>query len=307
MKLVSSKKAKTLFLSSNSKFFESGKVNIIISPEFYWVRKLEIPVKNQKQAKMILPTIFEDVVEQNTQELVYQVKKLDDKVYLAFAFDNNKIFEAIKKSGINISNIQALYFAQIECSKFENFSIGEDNFIYTKDDILVKLPKGLSLETNSIEQSLSDIELSSFVVDIKFYNSSILNSKNLNFIYGFFVILALVNFIKYFSYTSEYNQIENEMTKLSKNSNLPKSRIQTNSIIKKYNSAIILENRKRELISYIFSNNSLGLESFDLDNKRITFKFLNKNRNKIEKFIKKKYKISSSRVVLNSLVVSVNI
>ncbi len=196
MKLVSNKKAKTLFLSSNSKFFENKKVNIIISPEFYWFRKLEIPIKNQKQAKMILPTLFEDVVDQNSHELVYQVKKLEDNLYLAFAFDNNRIFEALKKSGINISNIQALYFAQFECSEFESFSIGEENFIYTKDDILVKLPKGIPLETSPIENRLDSIELSSFNVDIKFYNSSILNSKNLNFIYVFFIVLALINFIK---------------------------------------------------------------------------------------------------------------
>ncbi len=308
MKLVSNKKSKTLFLSSNSKFLNiEEKVNIIISPEFYWVRKFEIPVKTEKQAKLILPTLFEDILEDNTQEFVYQVKKIEENIYLGFAFNNEKIFEAIKKSGINVSNIDSLYFAQIECKDINSFSSSNQNFIYTQDNILVKLPSNLPVDNSPIDNRLDKIDLSSFKVNIKLYNSSILNSKNLSFIYTFFIVLALVNFIKYFSYKLEVNNLEENLEKISKASSLPSSRIQTNAIINKYKATIVFENKKREIISYLVSNSSLGLNSFEMDNNSLSFYFNAKNKTKIESYIKKKYQISSSKIVSDNLIVSISI
>ncbi|RXK12171.1 hypothetical protein CP965_10355 [Halarcobacter mediterraneus] len=308
MKLVSNKKSKTLFLSSSSKFLNiEEKVNIIISPEFYWIRKFEIPVKTEKQAKLILPTLFEDIIEEDSSELVYQVKKIEENLYLGFAFDNGKIFEAIKKSGINVSNIDSLYFAQIECKDISSFSSANQNFIYTQDNILVKLPSNLPVDNSPIDNKLDKIDLSSFKVNIKLYNSAILNSKNLSFIYTFFILLALVNFIKYFSYKLETNNIEENLEKISKASSLPSSKIQTNAIINKYKSTIEFENKKREIISYFVSNSSLGLNFFEMDNNSLSFYFNAKNKTKIESYIKKKYKISSSKVVSNNLIVSISI
>ncbi|WP_044417265.1 hypothetical protein [Halarcobacter anaerophilus] len=289
MKLVSNKKSKTVFLTSYSKIssLDHKNINIIVSPQFYWVRKFEIPVKSPKQARLILPTLFEDIIEGNIQELTYQVKKIEDNLYLCFAFNNSKIFEAIKNSGINISKIDSIYFAQTECKDIKSFSADNQNFIYTSDDILVQLPKGISANSSLIENEIDKINLSSFKMDMKFYNSSILSSKNLKFIYMFFIVLASLNFLKYISYSKEYSKTEDQIEKIKKISTLPSSMIQTNSIIKKYKGAIETENKKRELINYLLSNGDLNLDSFELDKKMLIFRFINKNRTKTENFIKK--------------------
>ena len=102
MNIVSNNKSRKIFLSSNTKIYETSKVDIILSPEFYWVRIFEIPVKNTTQAKAVLPTLFEDLLLKVT-DLSYQVIKLEENKYLCFAYINKKIFEAIKNSGINLS------------------------------------------------------------------------------------------------------------------------------------------------------------------------------------------------------------
>jgi predicted transcriptional regulator len=43
LNLVSSSKSRKIFLSSNTKIYENSKVDIILSPEFYWVRIFDIP------------------------------------------------------------------------------------------------------------------------------------------------------------------------------------------------------------------------------------------------------------------------
>lgn len=127
---IVSNKSKKIFLSTNSRVFENSKVDIILSPEFYWVRIFEIPVKNIFQAKQIIPTLFEDLIDENG-DLSYQVIKLEENKYLCFAYINQKIFEAIKESGLNLSLVNRVYFAQNECKEFSQFFIdGKKFFIY---------------------------------------------------------------------------------------------------------------------------------------------------------------------------------
>jgi hypothetical protein len=54
----------TLFLDPASKeqliYDTSKKVNIILSPSLYWVKKMSLPVTNVREVKKLLPSIFED-------------------------------------------------------------------------------------------------------------------------------------------------------------------------------------------------------------------------------------------------------
>ena len=38
------------------------KVNVILSPSLYWVKKLSLPVKYVREVKKLLPSIFEDTL-----------------------------------------------------------------------------------------------------------------------------------------------------------------------------------------------------------------------------------------------------
>ncbi len=87
---VSNKEVQKIFLTSNTEVVDfQKKIDIIISPEFYWVRKFEIPVKNETQARHVLPTLFEDIVNDDAI-LIYQVIKLEENKFLCFAYNNKK-------------------------------------------------------------------------------------------------------------------------------------------------------------------------------------------------------------------------
>ena len=158
MNIVSNNKNRKIFLSSNTKIYETSKVDIILSPEFYWVRIFEIPVKNTTQAKAVLPTLFEDLLLKVT-DLSYQVIKLEENKYLCFAYINKKIFEAIKNSGINLSLVNGVYFAQNECKEFRQFCVEDKSFLYTNDEILVKVPNEVLSQKVEIDEFLQNINL----------------------------------------------------------------------------------------------------------------------------------------------------
>ncbi|MFA7083937.1 MAG: hypothetical protein WC141_05315 [Arcobacteraceae bacterium] len=205
MNLVLNKNSK-IFLCSHTKIESTFKVDIILSPELYWIRIFDIPVKNISQAKNVLPTLFEDIVD-STKELSYKVIKLQENKYLCFAYINRVIFETLKNSGINLSLVNSIYFAQNECKNYNHFSVGKKNFIYTKDGILVKLPTALLEDYVDLNEHINKITLSSNKIDIKLYNN-ILSLKQTYFITLFFLLITFVNFSKIYSYKLESTAIE---------------------------------------------------------------------------------------------------
>lgn len=301
MSLVSNK-SKKVFLCSNTKLEIDHKIDIILSPEFYWVRIFDIPVKSLTQARHVLPTLFEDILE-STSELSYQVIKLEDNKYLCFAYINKKIYEAIKSSGINLSNINSIYFAQNECKDFNQFVVEDKSFLYTNDNILVKVPNALISEKIDLKEHIDEINLSSNKIEIKLYNN-ILTTKQIYSILAVCFVLSLANFFKIYDYKKEILIIDNKIEKIKENSSLPSSILQADSIIKKYKNIASSEIKKREALEYILSNNDFTLKDVELDDVLI-LNYENVDKKKVEEFIKKKYKIISS--VANNLNLNIKV
>ena len=301
MSLVSSK-SKKVFLCSNIKINETSKVDIILSPEFYWVRLFDIPVKNITQAKAVLPTLFEDILVE-TDELSYQVIKSADNKYLCFAYINKKIFEAVKNSGINLSLVNEIYFAQNECKEYKQFSIENNSFLYTNDDILVKIPNEFLTQKLDLNDVIKNINLSSNKIDIKFYNN-FLSSKQIYIVLIICSIISIINFSKYFSYGNEISKLEQKEEQIKISNNLPSSIIQIDSIIKANKKIAQKEINKREILFYILANNVV-IKDISLQGDVIDINFLNVDKKKIEEYILKRYKIISSTT--NNLILNIKV
>jgi len=303
--LVSTKGTKKVFLTSNTKFNEikNTKIELIVSPEFYWVRKFEIPVKTETQARHVLPTLFEDIVNEN-ESLTYQVIKLEDNLFLCFAFNNKKIYEAIKKAMIPTSSIQALYFAQNECKEFNSFEVDNQKFMYTSDNILIKVPNNLLTETMDLNRVINSIKLSSFKLQIKLYND-VFNSKYYYSFYVIFGLLIVFNLVKYFSFNNEFSRLEEETQRVKQAYKLPASTIQTDAILKRYKGVVSQEVQKRDAISYILSNKKFNLKSLELDKNSINLEYLSADKNEVDNYLKREFKNVSS--VVNSFVLKVSI
>lgn len=302
MSLVSNN-SKKVFLYLNRKINVNSKVDIILSPEFYWVRIFDIPVKNITQARHVLPTLFEDVLE-TVSELSYQVIKLEDGKYLCFAYSNKKIYEQIKNSGISLSLVNSIYFAQNECKEYVQFKVDDKSFLYTPDNILVKVPNAIATQAISLDDNINKIELSSNNVDIKLYNN-VLNTKQIYSIVAVLLIISFVNFYKIFDYKNETLNLDEKIEKTKSISSLPSSMIQTNAILKSYETKVSKEIIKREALEYILKNRNFTLKKVDLRKDILSIDLLNTDKRKAEKYISKKYKVVSSSV--NSLVLKIRI
>ena len=287
-------KSNIIFLCSDTKIEVSYKVDIILSPEFYWVRIFNIPVKNITQARHVFPTLFEDILD-NVSDLSYQAIKLDENKYLCFAYINKKIYEAIKNSGINLSLVNSVYFAQNECKEFRQFMVEDKSFLYTDDDILVKVPNGILNENINLNENLHHLNLSNNKVDIKLYNN-FLSSKQIYLILAVSLLFSIINFTKIYDYKNSISLLDEKIELEKQKSNLPSSMIQVDSIITKYKNIADEEIKKREIISYLLENSSFKLDNISLEKDILTLVYQNSDKTKVEEYINKKYKIISSKV-----------
>jgi hypothetical protein len=275
-----SNKSKKVFLCKDTIIDTQDKVDIIISPELYWVRIFDIPVKSITQARHVLPTLFEDILE-NVRELSYQVQKLPDDKFLCFAYENKKVFDAIKNSGVNLSLVNSVYFAQNECKEIPQFKCENKAFSYTKDGVLVKIPSALLSEDKDINEEIQNITL--------------LNTKQIYMIIAASLIFTFINIFKISDYNTEISKIEDKIETLKTSNKMPSSMLQLNSIVNTYKKDAKLEIKKRELIDYIFKNKEFNLLNLSLEKNVLEVNLIDSNKAKVDDYISKKYKVLSSK------------
>jgi len=300
---LSSKKIKVLFLEKETKkIIENKRMSLILSPDFYWARIFELPVKSVSSALDLLPSLFEEFLPKN--DYSYQTIKLEDKVFLCFAYNNDEIFNHIQKLKIPISNIKDIYFAQNEFQPYESFVLNETMFTYV-NSILVKVPKNIPFENAPVlTKNLEELKLSKTKVELTLYKS-LVSKKYIYLLLSFLFLLSCVNIFKILIYNDEIIKNTKEVQNIKKQYNLPSTMIQTNSIISNYDKEIENNIKIREQIKYLLfykkiEKNAL-FEKINVKNQSLIVRVKNANKNKFKQYIEKKYSIKKAYFIKDTL------
>ena len=119
MSFFKSSPGKILFFTKNSKKYYSGEYTLILSPQFYWVKRVKLPVNSEYKAKKLIPSIFEDSLPPN-EEYEYDVKYEKDRgTFIAIAYSPNYIYKYIKEKILSDAKVKGIYLAQYELSSLE--------------------------------------------------------------------------------------------------------------------------------------------------------------------------------------------
>ncbi len=225
-------KFKTIFLDPNAPTVTTEEqVNIILSPSLYWVKKLSLPVKFVRDAKKLLPSIFEDTLPEGKYS--YSVYKEGDD-FFAFAYDDKTILETLEEKGISSSNVVKVYFAQSELSFIEGaVKINETQSIYLKDDILILLPCCWVEESGDL--SLDDVVLSKHNITLAHFGH-IVDTSSLYKIAAVMLALIVLVSAELFITTHKLSEVETLKEGLFKKHKLQDTMFQNEAILKKYTS-----------------------------------------------------------------------
>jgi len=281
---LKSDKYDTIFLDPNSERFETkNKVNIILSPSLYWVKKISLPVKSLKKAIPLLPSLFEENIPSGNYS--YTAHKIKDE-FLIFAYEDRVILDILDKKGIFLKQIGKVYFAQSELLDIkEALKIDEKQSIYVKDGIVVLIPCCWTKEKSYLD--VSDIKLSKKHITLKQFGH-IVDEKSIYFlIFVLFLFVGIV-FGEYLSVLQNISSLQDKKDGLFLKYNLKPTMMQNRSILKSYKTLHLKEVKLRRYISCILSLKlqKQKISLLELKNKILTVEFIGM-KNGDEKAIKK--------------------
>lgn len=216
-------------------------VDVFLSPKFYWVRKLSLPFNSVSKALKIVEDFFSDILPEG--EYKYKIIKKDDE-FLMFAYQESVILDTLKKSGIDISFVNKIFFIQTEIDNMEIINIGHDELLYNKDGVLVKLPASIfdeNTESVYLGDIIQDIQKTKSYITID-SNNGFVDSNVLKKIIFILSILVVFYFIEYLLIRSEVSKIVSSKNIATSKYNMPSSNIAFNSLMK------TLEKKKQDSI-----------------------------------------------------------
>ncbi len=220
--------SETIFITKKSKVNKRGSYNVILSPQFYWVKKVKLPVDSIRAAKKLAKSVFENSLPNGN--FSYHVQKSGDE-FIIIAYDKEEISKEFEKIFLDKKDIKGVYFAQNELKELKECSVIDAFSALTKiDGLILQIPRACLNGGKSVDSYLKDISLSKNRVDIKVGNGVNLSKKTISLLVGVFVLFLIAYLIEYLSYKSELKKLQEQKVNLIKEYDLPRTMIQIRSI-----------------------------------------------------------------------------
>ena len=249
--MIFSNKHKIIFLDPKSDAFSmQEKVNVILSPSLYWVKKITLPVNSIREVNRLLPSIFEETLPEGKYSYSAYKGSNESEFYI-FAYEDKKILDVLNEKNIAITNVANVYFAQSELINIDGaMKINETQSVYIKDDILVLVPC-CWIEEKS-ELSLSSVVLSNHNIALQQFGH-IVDIKSLYKMGAVLVVLMLLVFSELFITSQKTNNIQNLKDELFEKNGLKPTMLQNKAMLKKYKSIHVKQTKFRESLSVLLS------------------------------------------------------
>jgi len=279
--LLVHKKMKTVSLSET--------VNVMLTPQFYDVKKEALPVKYAYQAKRLAPSLFEGYLEKDGTYDYYVYKEGQDWVFIAY--DLSKIIQFLETKGLTQENISKIFFVQQSVSLFESpFLYHEDNALLNIDGIVAAVPS-LVLEEQSLSvRALKKEETPKGGIGID-KAVSFFSMKETVIISSVFVIFALMYMVEGTRYGGESKDTQEVLQSLYDEYPSLQSAYTREGILNKYREQNKNERAKREAVKKLSTMIFKGvtLTSLQVDKKSIQANVTCDNQNivkRVEKLAK---------------------
>ncbi len=305
------KKSKILFLTKSDEIKGDDFVSVILSPQYYWVKKADLPVKKEREALRLAPSVFDGILPDG--DFSYEVEKKDDS-FILIAYDKNLISKAISEQfKRHRGGIEGIYFAQHEFSFLKECRlVNEQSSLVTIDGVVIQVPKRCS-DSKLLEDTFDNVNLSNKKAKLSSFDNEVISHKD-SILIGVVSFLLLSSFgIEYFNYKSELSLLEDKKDKISSEYNLPRTSIQLKSVkkslVKKFNT----QKSFRDLfykVSKIKLASGEYIQSFEESKGEIRFEIKMSNPSReavLKRDLSKNLKIISSRVKDNILKLRVSL
>ena len=222
-------------------------VNVMLTPQFYTLKKEALPVKYAYQAKKIAPSLFEGLLEEGGN-YNYMVSKEED-TWAFIAYDIESITAFLETKGITAEKVSKIFFAQQAVNSFTApLALNEKEALVVLDDIVVVVPR-MALG-NEEEPSL--IFDNGFTpksgVSLQGSSSSVLTQKQALWLAAVFMLFAGMFAVEGSRYGGDNASAGAELESLYESYPALQSSYTRQGIVDKYRTIDTNERKKRDAI-----------------------------------------------------------
>lgn len=274
-------------------------VNVMLTPEFYTLKKEALPVSYAYQAKKIAPSLFDGLLEEGRKYEYMVWKEEEEWVFLAYDLEMIRAF--LERKGFALEHVSKLFFAQQSVGLLDKpLVLGENTALVSLDHTAVIVPRtALGEEEGALSRFDNRFTPKRGVV-LPGAHGSLFDVKQTAVLATVFGLFALMFFVEGWRYSDHAEADEVQIQELLEAHPSLSSKYTRDSIISKYKTLDARERKKREIIKTLSGMIFKGvtLTSFDMNEKMFKVAFSCKDA-QVEKRLKalaKKNKLNVSSV-----------
>ena len=304
MSFLGNSKALLLAYSGMEKQSLSYSVNIMLSPQFYTLKKEKLPLKYLYQAKKIAPSLFDGFLE-DTKKYEYFVYK-EEEEWIFIAYDPEAISNFLLSKGIKPEQAAKIFFAQQASDSFTApVLMGEKESLVSLNNTVVVIPRS-AMQENSETLSFDDSFTPKTGVTLQGAHGSVLSKKQTVGLALFFTLFALMFFVEGWRYTNDSQSAHEEMQILLDEYPSLQSQYTRDSIAAKYTMIDKNERKKRDIVKTLAGMIFKGVKvsSFSMNEKVFKVDFICSDAKVVKRLIQlaKKSEFSSAKSMTGNVV-----
>jgi uncharacterized protein YdcH (DUF465 family) len=243
---MGSNKPLLLIHSSMKPLSLAENVNIMLTPQFYTMKKEALPLKYHHQAKKIAPSLFDGLLEEGGEYRYFVFKEGEEWVFIAY--DPGKISSFLREKGISPEQVSKLFFAQQALESFTGpVLLGEKEALVVLNDAVVVVPR-TALAEELVPLAVDNNFTPSSGVVLEGSSGSLLSDRQTMIVAAVFLVFAVMFFVEGWRYSHELKTGEGEMQRLLEEHPSLQSRIKRENIAAKYQTIDSMERKKREVV-----------------------------------------------------------
>ena len=304
MSFLGNSKELLLAYSGMKKQSLSHAVNIMLTPQFYTLKKESLPLKYLYQAKRIAPSLFDGFLGDSQKHEYFVYREEDEWVFIAY--DMEAISEFLSSKDIKPEQVAKIFFAQQASDSFTApVLLGDKEALVSLNDTVVVIPQG-ALQESSETASFTDAFTPGTGVTPQGTHASVLSKKQTIGLAAFFTLFAFMFFIEGWMYSHDSQETQEEMQILLEDNPSLQSQYSRDSIAAKYKTIDKNERRKREVVKTLAGMIFKGVKvsTFQMNEKNFKVEFICSDAKVAQRLVQlaKKSEFNSAKTITGNVV-----
>jgi len=265
---------------------KSDTVDILLTPQFYTLKREKLPVRHAYQAKRIAPSLFEGLVE-DPRSLEYFVYKEKDS-WVFIAYDVSEIIDFLTKKSLSTQQVGKLFFAQQIIDQIDHpVAIDETLALTVLNETAVLVPR-TALPQSTVFKNIQKVKTPKKGLRLEYGTESFIGRKQAFIIAGVIVFVSMLLIAEGWRYHKEKSIVEEKQAALYADYPALQNAYTRENIAQKYRMIDQEERAKRNIVSKVASLLVKGviLQDFKLEKKGFVAHFEIKNKSDQKRFQK---------------------